>query len=91
MSGTLIYVIALWNAGITQGLMWRAYDENGALSYSFMESVQAMAPYYLMRTIGGAMFLVGAVICALNCRATYRLVPSLPEVSDRPLNPQPAE
>ncbi len=91
VGGTLIYVIALWNAGITQGLMWRAYDDHGALSYSFMESVQAMAPYYLLRTIGGAMFLIGAVICALNCRATYRLAPMSTEVSDRPLNPQPAE
>ena len=44
VGGTLIYVIALWNAGITQGLMWRAYDENGALSYSFVQSVQAMGP-----------------------------------------------
>ena len=34
----------MWNAGITQGLMWRAYDENGALSYSFLQSVEAMAP-----------------------------------------------
>jgi len=91
VGGTLIYVVALWNAGITQGLMWRAYDENGALSYSFVESVQAMAPYYLLRTIGGAMFLSGAIICTLNCRATFRSTPPLHEASDRPLNPQPAE
>lgn len=91
VSGTLIYVIALWNAGITQGLMWRAYDESGALSYSFMESVKAMAPYYLMRTIGGAMFLIGAIICSLNCWATYRIAPPLREPHDRPLSPQPAE
>tara|TARA_R110002096_G_scaffold75732_8_gene178827 strand:- start:20338 stop:21975 length:1638 start_codon:yes stop_codon:yes gene_type:complete len=89
--GTLIYVISMWNAGITQGLMWRAYDENGALSYSFVESVQAMAPYYLLRTIGGAMFLTGTVICALNCWATYRAAAPLHQPRDHPLKPQPAE
>lgn len=91
VGGTLVYVIALWNAGITQGLMWRAYDENGALSYSFMESVRAMAPYYLLRTVGGAMFLTGAIICALNCWATYRLAPSMLAPRDHPLSLQPAE
>ncbi|MEI4264354.1 cbb3-type cytochrome c oxidase subunit I, partial [Roseovarius sp. D0-M9] len=92
ISGTLIYVVSLWNAGITQGLMWRAYDENGALSYSFVESVQAMAPYYAARTLGGALFLSGAVICALNCRATARRAqPSNESAADRPLNTQAAE
>ncbi|MBK0328957.1 cytochrome-c oxidase, cbb3-type subunit I [Rhodobacteraceae bacterium F11138] len=91
VGGTLVYVIALWNAGITQGLMWRAYDENGALSYSFVESVRAMAPYYLLRTLGGAMFLTGAILCALNCWATYRLTPLAQTPRDRPLGLQPAE
>ncbi|MEI4263712.1 cytochrome-c oxidase, cbb3-type subunit I [Roseovarius sp. D0-M9] len=92
ISGTLIYVVSLWNAGITQGLMWRAYDENGALSYSFVESVQAMAPYYAARTLGGALFLSGAVICALNCQATARRAqPSNESAADRPLNTQAAE
>lgn len=91
VAGTLIYVIALWNAGITQGLMWRAYDQNGALSYSFLQSVQAMAPYYLLRTIGGALFLTGAVICALNCRATLRAAPTGALAHDRPLALQPVE
>ncbi|MBP9047078.1 MAG: cytochrome-c oxidase, cbb3-type subunit I [Tabrizicola sp.] len=92
VTGTLVYVVAMWNAGITQGLMWRAYDANGALSYSFLQSVQAMAPYYLLRTIGGAMFLTGAVICALNCRATLRAtVERTVSGHDRPLPIQPAE
>lgn len=91
VGGTLIYVIALWNAGITQGLMWRAYDESGALSYSFVQSVQAMAPYYLLRTIGGALFLIGAMICALNCWKTFRSAPPLLEAYDKPLMRQPAE
>jgi cytochrome c oxidase cbb3-type subunit 1 len=89
--GTLVYVIAMWNAGITQGLMWRAYDANGALSYSFLQSVQAMAPYYLLRAIGGAMFLGGAVLCTLNCRATLRQSRTRDLAHDRPLAAQPAE
>jgi len=93
VSGTLIYVIALWNAGITQGLMWRAYDENGALSYSFVQSVEAMAPYYAVRTLGGFLFLAGAVLCAFNCLATTRsrAQPETDDASDRPLATQPAE
>ncbi|MFV0296995.1 MAG: cytochrome-c oxidase, cbb3-type subunit I [Hyphomicrobiaceae bacterium] len=92
VSGTLIYVIAMWNAGITQGLMWRTYDANGSLSYSFLQSVEAMAPYYLLRTIGGALFLTGAVICAFNCLATMRAASNNAEATDRPLaDMQPAE
>ena len=45
VAGTLVYVVAMWNAGITQGLMWRTYGANGGLAYSFLESVMAMAPY----------------------------------------------
>jgi len=89
VTGTLIYVVSMWNAGITQGLMWRTYDESGALGYSFLQSVQAMAPYYLLRTIGGALFLTGAVICAWNCRSTMRAATG--EATDRPLVAQPAE
>ncbi len=91
VAGTLIYVVAMWNAGITQGLMWRTYDENGALSYSFLQSVEAMAPYYLLRTIGGLLFLTGAAICALNCLATIRKAPAGASAADRPLFAQPAE
>ena len=91
ISGTLIYVVSLWNAGITQGLMWRAYDASGALSYSFIQSVEAMLPYYALRTLGGALFLTGAVLCALNCRATFRAVGGVHDAADRPLVVQPAE
>ncbi|MBC7285396.1 MAG: cytochrome-c oxidase, cbb3-type subunit I, partial [Hoeflea sp.] len=67
------------------------YDENGALSYSFIDSVRAMAPYYLLRTLGGALFLSGAILCALNTRATMRAVPQRVVAGDHPLAPQPAE
>ncbi|MBS0564849.1 MAG: cytochrome-c oxidase, cbb3-type subunit I [Proteobacteria bacterium] len=91
VSGTLIYVVSMWNAGITQGLMWRTYNPDGALAYSFLDSVRAMAPFYLLRTIGGALFLTGVVICTLNCRATMRSAGQRQDARDRPLAPQPAE
>lgn len=89
--GTLVYVVSMWNAGITQGLMWRTYDHSGSLFYSFLQSIEAMAPYYLLRTIGGAMFLIGAALCALNVWATWRAAPAGAMALDRPLAPQAAE
>jgi cytochrome c oxidase cbb3-type subunit 1 len=49
----------MWNGGILQGLMWRTYNENGTLAYSFIDSMQAMHPYYIVRMIGGLLFLLG--------------------------------
>lgn len=89
VAGAFVYVVSMWNSGITQGLMWRTYDENGTLTYSFIETVRAMMPYYLMRTIGGAFFLTGMILCALNCRATMRAGATSAETSDRPLIPTP--
>ncbi len=91
VGGTLVYVIAMWNAGITQGLMWRAYDNNGSLTYSFLETVMAMAPYYVVRTLGGAMFLTGAIICIVNSIATMRSAPIVARSGDRPLSLQLSE
>ncbi|HKI17263.1 MAG TPA: hypothetical protein VKA15_05265, partial [Isosphaeraceae bacterium] len=59
-------------AGITQGLMWRAYDKNGFLAYSFAESVAAMHPFYIIRTLGGVLYLSGAIIMAYNLWRTAR-------------------
>ncbi len=64
--GIVLYITAMWIAGIMQGLMWRSYDEMGFLTYSFGESVLAMKPYYLIRAIGGLLFLSGALIMAYN-------------------------
>ena len=72
LSGTLIYLISLWNAGITQGLMWRTYDESGELAYSFLESMIAMKPYYVARGIGGFLFWSGACLALLNVVMTIR-------------------
>jgi cytochrome c oxidase cbb3-type subunit I len=56
----------MWVAGILQGLMWRAYTSLGFLEYSFIETVEAMHPFYVIRAIGGLFFLLGALIMAFN-------------------------
>ncbi|MEJ2592132.1 MAG: cytochrome-c oxidase, cbb3-type subunit I [Candidatus Thiodiazotropha sp.] len=70
--GTVVYVVAMWVSGIMQGLMWRAYDEYGTLAYTFAESVEAMHPYYAMRAVGGAIFLLGAVLMLINVLMTVK-------------------
>ncbi|MCC7414361.1 MAG: cytochrome-c oxidase, cbb3-type subunit I [Gammaproteobacteria bacterium] len=64
--GIVLYITSMWVSGIMQGLMWRAVNTDGTLTYSFVESVQAMHPYYIIRTVGGAFFLLGTVIMAYN-------------------------
>jgi cytochrome c oxidase cbb3-type subunit 1 len=60
----------MWVAGIQQGLMWREHDEQGFLVYSFVESVAALHPYYLIRALGGGLYLTGALIMAWNVAMT---------------------
>jgi cytochrome c oxidase cbb3-type subunit 1 len=68
--GIVLYITAMWVSGIMQGLMWRSYDAMGFLEYSFVESVMAMHPFYLIRALGGVLFLVGACIMVYNLRKT---------------------
>jgi len=70
--GIVLYITSMWVSGIMQGLMWRAYDELGFLQYSFVETVQAMHPFYLIRAVGGLLFLIGALIMAYNLWRTAR-------------------
>jgi cytochrome c oxidase cbb3-type subunit 1 len=72
VSGTLVYVFAMWNSGIIQGLMWRTYGESGTLAYSFIDSVVAMHPYYIARAVGGLLFLLGALVGLYNIAMTIR-------------------
>ncbi len=72
LSGTLIYVFAMWNSGIIQGLMWRTYNESGTLAYSFVQSMVEMHPYYIARAIGGLFFLIGAIVGCYNIWMTVR-------------------
>ncbi len=64
--GIVIYIVSMWISGIMQGLMWRAYDHYGNLTYSFAETVGAMHPYYVIRAVGGIVFLLGALLMAFN-------------------------
>ncbi len=73
--GIVVYITAMWISGIMQGLMWRAYDELGFLQYSFVETVEAMHPYYIIRAIGGALYLAGMVIMLYNCWKTVNGAP----------------
>jgi len=70
--GAVVYIVAMWVSGIMQGLMWRAYDDYGTLAYTFAESVEAMHPYYAMRAVGGAIFLLGAVLMLINVLMTVK-------------------
>lgn len=68
--GIVLYITSMWISGIMQGLMWRAINNDGTLTYSFVESVQAMHPFYIVRAGGGALFLTGMLIMAYNVYKT---------------------
>lgn len=70
--GIVLYIAAMWVSGIMQGLMWRDYNDMGFLEYSFVESVMAMHPFYLIRALGGALYLTGALIMAYNLYRTIK-------------------
>ena len=71
--GIVLYISAMWVSGILQGLMWRAYTSLGFLEYSFIETVEAMHPFYIIRAAGGALFLIGALIMSYNLWMTVRV------------------
>ena len=68
--GTVLYIASMWVNGIMQGLMWRAFNADGTLTYSFIESVIASYPGYFVRFLGGAVFLAGMVLMAYNAWRT---------------------
>ena len=68
--GIVLYASAMWVSGIMQGLMWRAYDALGFLEYSFAETVEAMHPFYIIRALGGLLYVVGALVMAWNVYQT---------------------
>jgi len=70
--GIVLYITSMWVSGILQGLMWRAYDATGFLEYSFVETVAAMHPFYIIRGLGGVLFLIGALIMTYNCWMTIK-------------------
>jgi cytochrome c oxidase cbb3-type subunit I len=70
--GIVLYAAVMWVAGIMQGLMWREYDDQGFLVYAFVEVTAAMHPYYVLRMIGGALYLAGIFIMIFNVWKTIR-------------------
>jgi cytochrome c oxidase cbb3-type subunit 1 len=62
----VLYIAAMWIAGVMQGLMWRAVNPDGTLVYSFVESVKATYPFYVIRLLGGVLYLSGMLIMAWN-------------------------
>lgn len=79
--GIVLYVLSIYTAGLTQGLMWRAFDETGRLAYpDFVETVTALIPMYWVRVVGGTLFLVGMLMCGLNVVMTWKNRPKVYEV-----------
>jgi cytochrome c oxidase cbb3-type subunit 1 len=62
----------MWIAGVMQGLMWRATNADGTLTYTFVESLAATYPYYAVRLVGGLLFFVGMLVMVLNVVRTVR-------------------
>jgi cytochrome c oxidase cbb3-type subunit 1 len=71
--GVVLYVTAMWIAGVMQGLMWRATNADGTLTYTFVESLKATYPFYAVRLVGGIMFLAGMLIMAYNVKKTVAM------------------
>ena len=71
--GVVFYIASMWIAGVMQGLMWRATNPDGTLTYSFVEALNATYPYYLVRLGGGLLVLAGMLLMALNTWKTFAL------------------
>ena len=70
--GTVLYIVSMWISGVMQGLMWRAVNADGTLTYSFVESLEASYPFYFVRFLGGCLFLTGMLIMAYNVIRTVK-------------------
>jgi len=68
--GIVLYIVAMWIAGVMQGLMWREVNPDGTLAYSFVQSLKEMYPYYTVRFLGGVLYFVGMLIMAYNVYKT---------------------
>ena len=70
--GVVLYIVAMWMSGVLQGLMWRAINADGTLTYSFVESLEASKPFYLLRFVGGVLVVIGMLTMAYNVYKTIR-------------------
>ncbi len=83
--GTVLYIASMWVNGILQGLMWRAFNDDGTLTYSFIESVEASYPGHAIRAIGGMLWVTGMLIMTYNVWYTVN-------VKEQPVRtPKPAD
>ena len=64
--GIVLYIASMWIAGVMEGLMWRAINTDGTLTYSFVETVKATFPFYVVRLCGGVLYLSGMLVMAWN-------------------------
>lgn len=84
--GVVLYIASMWIAGLMQGLMWRAVNADGSLTYTFVESLKATYPYYYVRLLGGVLVLTGMFIMAYNIFKTWQS-----KTTDEPIAiPEPA-
>jgi cytochrome c oxidase cbb3-type subunit 1 len=72
LAGTMLYIMAMWAAGVSQGLLWLSMDEIGELSYGFKDIMASMVPYYGLRLIAGLIFLSGTILMAYNLYMTLK-------------------
>jgi cytochrome c oxidase cbb3-type subunit 1 len=79
--GVVLYIAALWIAGVQQGLMWRDFNADGTLKWAFIESVKASIPYWIVRVLGGVLYLSGMLLMAYNMFKTMS--------AGRPVNDAP--
>ena len=70
--GVVLYIASMWVAGVTEGLMWRAMQPDGTLTYSFIESIVAVKPLYYIRLLGGVIYLFGMCLMVYNSWRTIR-------------------
>jgi cytochrome c oxidase cbb3-type subunit 1 len=89
--GIVLYIASMWIAGVMQGLMWRAVNPDGTLTYTFAESVKATYPYYVIRFSGGFLYLSGMALMALNTwktlSGTRNVDVPIPTAPTGPANP----
>ncbi len=72
LAGTMLYILTMWGAGVSQGLLWLSLDELGELTFSFKDIMASMPPYYLLRLVAGIVFLGGALLMAYNLTMTIK-------------------
>jgi cytochrome c oxidase cbb3-type subunit 1 len=93
--GIVLYIAAMWIAGVMQGMMWRAVNADGTLTYTFVEGVKATFPYYVIRFGGGLLYLSGMLLMAFNAwqtlRGSHAVDPRIPGVPADPHAAAPLE